>query len=164
MSNEKITCRIAIQICTGHFPDGRERHRTFSLRGVSPDVSPEAIRDIIRALAPLLEYPITKVTKVIKRVIFSAEEERNVPEATPHMTTPMPQIDAAPVPESESGKIIPFPVFPVTERPAAQKAIECDIAELSSCASRRQKRFMQGRSPPARICPTELGRNHKETK
>ena len=34
---EKISCRIAIQVCIGHFPDGRERHRTFSMRGVNPD-------------------------------------------------------------------------------------------------------------------------------
>ena len=143
MSNEKITCRIAIQTCVGYFPDGRERHRTFSLWRVRPDISPEAIRDIIRALAPLLEYPITKVTKVIKRVIFSAEEERNAPEATPHMTTPTPRIDAAPVPES--GKIIPFPVFPIKERPAAQRVIGHDIAEPPSHVSRRQKRFMTRR-------------------
>jgi len=146
MSNEKITCRIAIQICVGRFPDGRERHRTFSLRRVRPDISTETIRDIIRALAPLLEYPITKVTKVIKRVIFSAEEERNVPDAAPRAATPTPRVDDVPV--SESGKIIPFPVFPIKERPAAQGAIEHDIAEPSSCASPLQKRFMPGRSPP----------------
>jgi len=147
MSNEKITCRIAIQICVGYFPDGRERHRTFSLRGVRPDVSTETIRDIIRALAPLLEYPITKVTKVIKRVIFSAEEESNAPDAVLRAVVSVPLGSAALV--AESGKIIPFPVFPVIERPAAQRAIGCDVAEPSLCASLRQKRFMQGRSPPA---------------
>jgi len=148
MSDEKITCRIAVQICVGYFPDGRERRRTFSLWHVRPDVTPEAIRDIIRALAPLLEYPITKVTKVTKRVIFSADEERNAPDAAPRAATPTPRVNAAPVAESESGKIIPFPVFPVIERPAAQRAIGHDIAERSSCASPRQKRFMPGRSPP----------------
>ena len=59
--NEKITCRVAIQVCIGHFPDGRERHRTFSMKGVNPDASPEAIAAVVRALAPVLAYPITKV-------------------------------------------------------------------------------------------------------
>ena len=40
---EKITCRIAIQVCIGHFLDGRERHRTFSMRGINPDASFESI-------------------------------------------------------------------------------------------------------------------------
>jgi len=156
MSDEKITCRIAVQICVGYFLDGRERHRTFSLWRVRPDISPETIRYIIRALAPLLEYPITKVEKVTKRVIFSAVEERNTPDAVLHAATPTPQINAAPVAESESGKIIPFPVFPVTERPAAKRTIGCDIAEYgltrrarAYTASPGQKRFMPGRAPPA---------------
>ena len=71
---EKISCRIAIQVCVGHFPDGRERHRTFSMKGVGPDASLEAIAAIIRALAPVLAYPITKVRKVVKREIFFYEE------------------------------------------------------------------------------------------
>ena len=56
MSYEKISCRIAIQMCVGHFPDGRERHRTFSLRHVRPDASMEAIMGLIRALTPVHEY------------------------------------------------------------------------------------------------------------
>ena len=75
MSNyEKITCRVAIQVCIGHFLDGRERHRTFSMRGVDPDASPEAIAAVVRALAPVLAYPITKVRKIVKRVIVIFEE------------------------------------------------------------------------------------------
>ena len=72
--NEKITCRVAIQVCIGHFPDGRERHRTFSMKGVDPDASPEAIAAVVRALAPVLVYPITKVRKIVKRVILIFEE------------------------------------------------------------------------------------------
>jgi hypothetical protein len=34
---EFVSCRLAIQICTGHFPDGRERHRTFSVKDIKPD-------------------------------------------------------------------------------------------------------------------------------
>ena len=95
MPYKKITCRIAIQICVGRFPDGRERHRTFSLKDIRPDVSSETIRDIIRALAPLLEYPITKVTKVTKRVIFSIEDERaerTAPDAAPRAAVPAPRV------------------------------------------------------------------------
>ena len=71
---EKISCRVAIQVCIGHFPDGRERHRTFSIRGVNPDAPLEPIEAVVRALAPILAYPITKVRKVIKRKIFFYEE------------------------------------------------------------------------------------------
>jgi hypothetical protein len=62
---EKISCRVAIQVCIGYFSDGRERHRTFSMKGVDPDAPLEAIAAVIRALAPLLIYPITKVRKVV---------------------------------------------------------------------------------------------------
>ena len=67
---ETITCRVAIQICIGYFPDGRERHRTFSMKGIRADAPDEAIAAIVRALAPTLAYPITKVRKVIKRTII----------------------------------------------------------------------------------------------
>ena len=40
-----------------------------------PDAPTEAIANVIRALAPILEYPITKVTKVTKREIFFYEGE-----------------------------------------------------------------------------------------
>ena len=71
---EKISCRVAIQVCMGHFPDGRERHRTFSMKGVSPDAPLESIAAVVRALAPLLAYPITKVRKVVKRRIIIYEK------------------------------------------------------------------------------------------
>ena len=77
MSYEKISCRIAVRICVGCLPNGRERHKTFSLRHVRPEVSLETIRDIIRALAPLLEHPITKVTKVTRRETYSDEDAFN---------------------------------------------------------------------------------------
>ena len=120
MPNEKIKCRIAVQICIGHFPDGRERHRTFSLRDINPDVSADAIREIIRALAPLLAYPITKVRKVIKRELFSVREERHAEDAVPVAAVITPPAGAEPA--AESGRIIPFPVS-AAERQAAQMAI-----------------------------------------
>ena len=147
MSYEKISCRIAVQICVGRLPSGRKSHRTFSLKHVRPDVSWEAIMGIIRALAPILAYPITKVTKVTKIVLFS-EEDTNV-------ATPAQQVNAAPdtvEPVPEEGRIIPL-VFPVTEPLAAHWAISCGTAKSSSFALSRasgQKSFMAGRAPPAR--------------
>ena len=66
---EIISCRIAIQVCIGYLPNGIEQHRTFSIKGINPDASPEAIAAVVRALAPVLAYPITKVRKVVKRTI-----------------------------------------------------------------------------------------------
>ena len=66
---EIITCRLAIQVCIGYFANGRERHRTFSIKGIRPDASDGAIAAIVRALAPVLAYRITKVRKVVKRRI-----------------------------------------------------------------------------------------------
>ena len=72
---ETFTCRVAIQVCIGYFPDGRKRTRTFSMRGIRPDASVEAIAEIVRALAPLLIHPIIKVRKVVKRtIVFDAAE------------------------------------------------------------------------------------------
>ena len=148
MSKEKISCRIAIQVCVGHFPDGRERHRTFSLRHVRPDVSMEAIRDLIRALVSVMAYPITKVTKVTKTEWFFDEDAAAVP--SPQVDIE-PRVDAGQVPEEV--RIIPFPIFPVTERPAVHRAIAYRIAKASSNASLRRKCFMAERAPPARSRP-----------
>jgi hypothetical protein len=63
---ELVKCRLAIQICIGYFPDGRERHRTFSLQNVRPDATADALASVVRAIAPLLAYPITRVTLVKK--------------------------------------------------------------------------------------------------
>ena len=66
---EIIICRLAIQICVGFFPNGRKRRRTFSIKGIRPDASEEAIAAVVRALAPVLACPIIKVRKVVKRTI-----------------------------------------------------------------------------------------------
>ena len=91
---EKISCRIAIQVCVGHLPSGRGRYRTFSMRGIKPDASPEAIASVIRSLAPLLIYPITKVRKMVKREIFFYEEcrgELRSPALCSPMSVPAPK-------------------------------------------------------------------------
>jgi hypothetical protein len=54
-------CRLAIQVCVGYFPDGRERRRTFSLAGIKEDAGAEALASVVRALAPLLACPIRLV-------------------------------------------------------------------------------------------------------
>ena len=114
---EKISCRVAIQMCIGHFPDGRERHRTFSLWNVRPDASPEAIMKIVRVLEPLLAFPITRVRKIVKttRVLFS--EEQPVTTASPadnrsgrETAAPVPAV-AAITPAPVRPEIIPFRVL-----------------------------------------------------
>ena len=75
---ELVRCRLAIQCRVGYFPDGRERHRTFSLRDVRPDASADALASVVRAVAPLLAYPITKVRIVKKYVLMlDAAEARS---------------------------------------------------------------------------------------
>ena len=114
---EKISCRVAIQVCIGHFTDGRERHRTFSMKGVDPDASPEAIAVVVRALAPLLAYPITKVRKIVKRRIIIYEEgvvpwadQENRENAEPDTYTGL----VAGVP---SRNVLPFPPQPFLIEP-----------------------------------------------
>ena len=71
---EIITCRICIQVCIGYHPNGRKRYRSFSMRGIRPDASWKAIDNIIKALEPVLAYPITKVEKVTSRKIIFYED------------------------------------------------------------------------------------------
>jgi hypothetical protein len=64
---DKITCRLAIQVRIGYFPDGRERHRTFSIKNINPGAEVSALSALVRAIAPLLAHPITKVRLVTKK-------------------------------------------------------------------------------------------------
>ena len=85
---ERISCWIAIQVCTGYLPNGRERHRSFSMRGIRPDASLIAIANVIRALAPLLAYPITEVRRILKREIFFVKEQ-DLPDEEPALPAPL---------------------------------------------------------------------------
>ena len=157
MSYEKISCRIAIQVCVGHFADGRERHRTFSLRHVRPEASLETVARIIRALIPVLEHPITKVRKVTKREVFSDGGATLIASST--------QVDVVQVPTTEypdvllaithdTAKSSFFAASPrYTAEPSSCAASSRHIAEPSSCASQKQKGFILGRAPPARSRP-----------
>ncbi|MDR1376269.1 MAG: hypothetical protein LBJ22_02065 [Synergistaceae bacterium] len=75
---DKITCRLAIQVCIGLTPGGRLSHRTFSVKGIRPDADMSALAAFVRdAVAPILAYPITKVRLVTKkvRVLFDFRKE-----------------------------------------------------------------------------------------
>jgi hypothetical protein len=62
-------------MCIGHFLDGRERHRTFSLKDIRPDADDDALMSVVRTIEPLLAYPITKVRLIVKkrRVLFDVK-------------------------------------------------------------------------------------------
>jgi hypothetical protein len=84
---EFVSCRLAIQICIGHFPDGRERHRTFSVKNIRPDADDNALIAVVRAVGALLAYPVTKARLIVKkrRVLFDTKpgtdcKESAVPE------------------------------------------------------------------------------------
>ena len=136
---EIISCRIAVQVCIGHFADGRERHRTFSIRGVNPDARPEAVASVIRALAPLLIHPITKVRKVIKReIIFYGED-----------AMPVPQDSELSVDTREARRIIPFSALLSAKRRAARLT-------LSNYCCRTQSPIRRNTVMPAFTLPRNI--------
>jgi len=93
---EVTTCRLAIRLCIGYGPNGRKKHRTFSMKNINPNASWEGIMAVIRALAPVLEFPIVDVQKVTSRKIIFYEDA----------ALPTPQEFT----ELGDRKIIPFPV------------------------------------------------------
>jgi hypothetical protein len=66
---------LAIQVCIGYFPDGRERHRTFSVKNIRPDADDAALIIVVRAIGSLLAYPVTKARLIVKkrRALFDAK-------------------------------------------------------------------------------------------
>ena len=161
---ETITCRVAIQICIGYFPDGRERHRTFSMKGIRPDARDEAIAAVVRALAPVLAYPITKVRKIIKRVIVfddwaapaaPAVQMAAAQAAAPVETTLVETMPAAVTPTASPGVF----VFPVSIQ-EIEKTVWLDkialaalIVSLALRAQRGQAGFGPVRLGPVRAPP-----------
>jgi hypothetical protein len=63
---EMTGCRLAIQLCVGYFPNGRAQRRTISFKNIRVGASADDIAAIVRAIAPLLDYPIMKVRLVRK--------------------------------------------------------------------------------------------------
>jgi hypothetical protein len=88
-----VSCRLAIQVCIGHFDDGRERRRTFSLSGVRPDADAEAMATVVRAVAKLLKGPITKVRRVTRftLVMDDGDNESETTKAAETGTAAQPQ-------------------------------------------------------------------------
>jgi len=67
------------------------------MRGIEPNAPLEAIADVVRALAPVLAYPVTKVRKIIKReIIFYEEAVMPIPQENSVEETP--RIIISPVP------------------------------------------------------------------
>jgi hypothetical protein len=87
---EFVSCRLAIQVCVGHFPDGRERHRTFSVKNIKPDADKAALLAVVRAIGSLLAYPVTKARLIVKerRVLFDVKSGMNRGEARERETKP----------------------------------------------------------------------------
>jgi hypothetical protein len=86
---EPVSCRLAIQLCVGYFSDGRERHRTFSIKNIRRDVGADAIAAVVRAIAPLLTYPITKVRLIKKdRLVLEKPASPGTPNTLNMLNTP----------------------------------------------------------------------------
>jgi len=89
------------------------------MKNINPNASWEGIMAVIRALAPVLKFPIVDVQKVTSRKIIFYEDA----------VLPVPQEIAAPEPSDvESRKIIPFPV-------AFRQPDVSNHATLESCRS-----------------------------
>jgi hypothetical protein len=80
---ELISCRLAIQVRVGYSPSGKEKHRTFSLKNISPDAGAEAIAAVVGAVAPLLKYPVTKVRRVAKYRLAAANADDSFAAGSP---------------------------------------------------------------------------------
>ncbi|MDR0764776.1 MAG: hypothetical protein LBE65_04200 [Synergistaceae bacterium] len=80
---EFVSCRLAIQVCVGHFPDGRERHRTFSLKDIKSDADAAALITVVRAIGSLLAHPVTHARLIVKsrRVLFDVKSDMPVRDA-----------------------------------------------------------------------------------
>ncbi|MDR0764156.1 MAG: hypothetical protein LBE65_00995 [Synergistaceae bacterium] len=90
---EFVSCRLAVQICVGHFPDGRERHRTLSLKNIKPDADAAALITVVRAIGSLLAYPVTHVRLIIKsrRVLFDVKSGMTAGEGEICAPNPAPE-------------------------------------------------------------------------
>lgn len=61
-------CYMKFQVRVGYRADGSARTRTFGIRGVRPDISPEDAAACARAIASLLAYPVIRVYLLHKTV------------------------------------------------------------------------------------------------
>ncbi|MDR1580563.1 MAG: hypothetical protein LBS35_09425 [Synergistaceae bacterium] len=99
---EFVSSRLAIQVCIGHFPDGRERHRTFSVKDIKPDADAATLISVVRAIGSLLAYPITHARLIIKsrRVLFgdtkSSTDRKEGAAPVPETHSDTPERETAP--------------------------------------------------------------------
>jgi len=120
------------------------------MKGIRPDASDEAIDAILRALAPILIYPITQVRKVTKRKIFFIEDA--APAACPRLAgAPV----VLPVPLPVEPEIIPVePEMPVWDREEEENAGEKErfvLALLFMYLLWAWNLSSRGRAPPMRL-------------
>jgi hypothetical protein len=138
---DSITCRLAIQLCIGRSPSGRARHRTINIKNINPNAEISALNALVRAIAPLLAYPITKVRLVTKkiRVLFDvrreAEEARESEKITqPQQTEAIEAIEpvkpAGPAEKFRSFLVFPRAIFHSLNERAASFFI--DLAEYKT--------------------------------
>jgi hypothetical protein len=120
---EFVSCRLAIQICIGHFPDGRARHRTFSIKNIRPDAEDTALLTVVRAVGALLAYPVTRARRLVKkrRVLFDNKAGMDPKEdAAPETRADAPERGTAPCAAGEQTKS-------VVAKPAAFAKITADV-------------------------------------
>ena len=112
------------------------------MKGIRADAPNEAIEAIVRALASVLAYPITKVRKVTKRTIFF---DNNAAPATPAVVLPVP----VPV-EPEVVPVVPAPVPEPAdpENPVWEASEEAKFAFALLVMYLLWIGFRTGRSPP----------------
>jgi len=127
----------------GLLPNGRKKHRTFSIKGINPNASFESIDNFIRALAPVFAYLIMQVHKVIKRKITFYEDA----------ALPVPQDNVAVV--SETRRIIPYPVQ-LTARVAPDTALglKGNRSAFHRGSVIRLHSFILGRAAPSNEDPS----------
>jgi hypothetical protein len=60
---DSITCRLAIQVCIGRSPNGRARHRTFSIKDINPDADIALLERFFAAWMYFRHDPIRVVSR-----------------------------------------------------------------------------------------------------
>jgi len=85
------------------------------MRGIRPDASWEAIGNILRALQPVLAYPITKVEKVTSRKIIFYEDATPVAPASAWPVESVIMLDQADTVCQKYQEYQKYPKMPVWE-------------------------------------------------
>jgi hypothetical protein len=118
MYREATSCWLAIQVRVGTRPDGRARHRTVSLRHVRQDETAEELADFIRAYEKVAMHPVTKVTRVTKRVLSFDRKAQPVTVTRTAVTnvTPVAEANGTKVAEMNTETVAAKPLTLTTNR------------------------------------------------